>query len=59
MQIQYRHNGRSGGYGIAFENNAPPMGTSGKSIAARPKRILIGIIQSNSVKEKEGTIGMA
>jgi hypothetical protein len=34
------------------------MGT-GKSIAARPKRILIGIIQSNSVKEKEGTIGMA
>jgi hypothetical protein len=47
-----------GGYGIALKIMPPIMGT-GKSIAARPKRILIGIIQSNSVKEKEGTIGMA
>jgi hypothetical protein len=34
------------------------MGTSGKNIAARPKRILIGIIKAIVLK-KEGTIGMA
>jgi hypothetical protein len=54
MQIQPPTNGRSGGYGIVFENKPPNNGTSGKSIAARPKRILIGIIQSNSVKGWKG-----
>jgi hypothetical protein len=42
------------GYGIAFENNAPIMGTSGKSIAARPKRILIGIIKAIVLKRRKG-----
>jgi hypothetical protein len=39
--------------GYSFENNAPIMGTSGKSIAARPNTNRN--YQSNSVKEKEGT----
>jgi hypothetical protein len=30
-------NGRSGGYGIVLKIMPPIMGTSGKSIAARPK----------------------
>jgi hypothetical protein len=52
MQIIPPTNGRSGGYGIALKIMPPIMGTSGKSIAARPKRILIGIIQSNSKRRK-------
>jgi hypothetical protein len=41
-----------------LKNKPPNNGYSGKSIAARPKRILIEL-SNNSVKEKEGTIGMA
>jgi hypothetical protein len=43
---------------VYFENNAPIMGTSGKSIAARPKRILIGIIQIIVLKRRKNRNGI-
>jgi hypothetical protein len=53
--------GRRGGYGIVFENNAPKWVLLEKSIAARPNKILIGIIQ-NSVKvrrdNRNGIVGV-